>query len=264
MNCEQHLQVQAWFDGEIDEQAARAVEAHMQGCAECRAWHADLLASRVQLREAWQGVAAPQDLRRRLRQALVTEPDDPAPSRKRDSVFWRARAFWVGAFSGGAGFAVAAALVLMLWLPRQREPLLEALTRDHLESLRNGALIAVESSDHHTVKPWFAGRADVSPVVQDFAPEGFTLAGGRTEAIPGQRAAVLVYRHQRHVINVFSWREPGPLSYTDTTLAGYHLLFWRIADVYYCAVSDAGWVELRRLRQLISEAGAEESSGRGS
>ena len=122
----------------------------------------------------------------------------------------------------------------------------------------------MESSDHHTVKPWFAGRADVSPVVQNFAADGFTLAGGRIDAIPGQRAAVLVYRYQRHVINVFTWREPGPLPYADTTRAGYHLLFWRIADVRYCAVSDAGWAELRRLQQLISEAGTLDGSARRS
>lgn len=90
MNCEQHLQVQAWFDGELDEQAARAIEAHVQDCAECQTWHADLKASRLQLRKAWQGVAAPQNLRRRMQQSLAAEPDDTAASRKRDSAFGRA------------------------------------------------------------------------------------------------------------------------------------------------------------------------------
>jgi hypothetical protein len=37
----------------------------------------------------------------------------------------------------------------------------------------------------------------------------------------------------------------------DTTRRGYHLAFWKQGDLQYCAVSDAGWTELKVLAGLI-------------
>ena len=50
------------------------------------------------------------------------------------------------------------------------------------------ALVDVISTDQHTVKPWFAGHTDVSPVVIDFKPQGDELIGGRVAYIEHQRA----------------------------------------------------------------------------
>ncbi len=128
----------------------------------------------------------------------------------------------------------------------------------HVHSLIPGHLIGVVSTDRHTVKPWFAGRADVSPVVVDFADQGYRLVGGRTDAIRRQRAAVVVYQHGAHFINVFSWRSPGGEPPADTTRRGYHLAFWKTGDLMYCAVSDTGWAELQGLEQLLKSAGERE------
>ncbi len=86
-------------------------------------------------------------------------------------------------------------------------------------------LIDVVSTDKHTVKPWFAGHADVSPAVADFEPQGYKLIGGRADYLDHQRAAVVVYQHGAHVINVFSWAGDGRSLPSNATRNGYHFDF---------------------------------------
>ena len=120
-------------------------------------------------------------------------------------------------------------------------------------------LIDVVSTDKHTVKPWFAGHTDVSPVVADFDSQGYRLIGGRADYFDHQRAAVVVYQHGSHVINVFSWAaERGGLP-RDTTRNGYHMAFWRTGNLAYCAVSDTGWDELQGLVRLLQDLGAHDN-----
>jgi anti-sigma factor RsiW len=121
----------------------------------------------------------------------------------------------------------------------------------HLRSLMPAHLIDVESTDRHTVKPWFAGHVDVSPVVADFTEQGYKLIGGRADYVAHQRAAAVVYQHAAHVINVFSWSQDGKRLPADTSRNGYHFVFWRAGNLDYCAVSDTGWDELRTLERLL-------------
>ena len=117
---------------------------------------------------------------------------------------------------GGVGGSAVAAAIALLLLFAPRAGLLDQLVDAHVHSLSPGHMIAVVSTDRHTVKPWFAGRTDVSPVVVDFADQGYRLVGGRTDAIDGQRAAVVVYQHGAHFINVFSWKSPGGAPAADS------------------------------------------------
>jgi anti-sigma factor RsiW len=186
-------------------------------------------------------------------------PTQPSvsPGGPRGALCPRGGLWRLGRCCGPSG-PVAVALALFVLLPQSPSPLIEGLLGAHLRSLMPEHLIDVASSDHHTVKPWFAGHTDVSPVVENFDPQGYRLIGGRADYVDHQRAAVLVYQHGAHVINVFTWsagRSPPP---RDATRNGYHLLFWRSSDIDYCAVSDTGWGELRGLERLIEQRGAGE------
>jgi anti-sigma factor (TIGR02949 family) len=247
MPCaETQTRLPAYFDGELDALAAADMERHLEGCAECRASLEELTQLRAALRRELEFRPTPPELKARIRAALDRESSPESTPAKRSK-----RTFWTGAFAGVGTAALAASLVLLFALPTGVDPILDALVNAHVRSLMPEHLIDVESTDRHTVKPWFAGHVDVSPVVADFADQGYKLVGGRADYFDRQRAAAVVYRHGAHIINVFSWSDDGKRLPADTSRNGYRLAFWRTGNVNYCAVSDTGWDELLSLEKLL-------------
>lgn len=268
MQCPESLRVQAYFDAEVDAVSAADIERHLEHCAECRALLKDLEQVRAVLRRDSEFARATPALRAGIMRALDREsaaensaaqagPATAAASsgqavRPRERLSRRQpRSFWMGVLGGAGGAAIAATLAFMLIVPRLTNPLLDELVSAHVRSLMPSHLIDVVSTDKHTVKPWFAGHTDVSPVVADFEPQGYKLIGGRADYLDHQRSAVVVYQHGAHVINVFSWAANQRALPDNATRSGYHLAFWREGDLDYCAVSDTGWDELLGLVRLL-------------
>jgi anti-sigma factor RsiW len=254
MLCAESLRVQAYFDGELDALSAADAERHSETCANCRPLLQHLHQVRTALREELTYANAPPALRARVLRALdeacgVESPrlGEARPSR------WRPQPFWKGAFSGIGGTALAASIVFFFLVPPLTTPILDELVSAHVRSLMPDHLIDVVSTDKHTVKPWFSGHTDVSPVVADFDGQGYRLIGGRADYFDGQRAAVVVYQHGPHVINVFSWAVDQPGLPKNTTRNGYHLVFWKTGNLEYCAVSDTAWGELIGLVRLLQD-----------
>jgi anti-sigma factor (TIGR02949 family) len=264
VQCAESLRVQAYFDREVDAVSAAEIERHAEHCAECRALLDDLEKVRTTMRRHVTYAAAPPALRAQILRALdqeaasgqtdiaATPPSKPRPLARQPRL-WRGRAFWTGTFSGIGGAAMAAAIAFFLVMPAMVNPLTNDLVSAHVRSLMPEHLIDVVSTDKHTVKPWFAGHADVSPVVADFESQGYKLIGGRADYIDHQRSAVVVYQHGSHFINVFTWAGADRRILNNTTRNGYHLAFWQQGDIQYCAVSDTGWDELLALARLLRE-----------
>jgi len=254
--------MQAYFDGELDALSAADVERHRDACDECRALLEDLEQVRSALRQDLTYAGTPPALRARIMRALDQEGavQEPRLNSERRAG-WRPRPFWTGALSGIAGTAIAASIAFLLLVPPLTNPLLDDLVNAHVRSLMPEHLIDVVSTDKHTVKPWFAGHSDVSPVVADFPEQGYRLIGGRADYFDHQRAAVVVYRHGSHVINVFSWAATKADLPGDTTRNGYHLAFWKSGNLVYCAVSDTAWDELLGLVRLLQDPAANDIRG---
>jgi len=262
VTCAESLRVQAYFDAQVDAIAAADLEEHIERCAECRALLQDLEQTRASIRRHVAPGRASTALRSRIMRALDEETSaKAAPTIAAGRSLWRTRPFWLGALGGMGSAALAATLAFLLMSPLPASPLLDELLAAHVRSLMPSHLTDVVSTDRHTVKPWFAGHTDVSPVVADFAPQGYRLVGGRADYLERQRAAVVVYQHGPHLINVFSWAAASRAVPKDATRNGYHMAFWQAGDLQYCAVSDTGWDELMGLVRLLKALSAQESPG---
>jgi anti-sigma factor RsiW len=151
---------------------------------------------------------------------------------------------------------VGATVAIVSWqrsASRAPDPLLAELVSAHVRSLLADHLLDVASSDRHTVKPWFAGKLDFSPVVRDLSPAGFPLAGGRLDYVGGRQVAALVYRHNQHVINCFTWPASGYATRGVKTVNGYTVLEFTYAGQSWRLVSDASAETLEELARAIRE-----------
>lgn len=249
MLCSEAQRVQAYFDGELDAGTSSVIEQHLVHCGECAALMRDLQSTREALREQVSYHYANHALLGRVMNSIGGEAT-LVP--KRQTV--RDRRFWWGAAAGFTPSAIAAALVMFFNAAPATDQVSADLLNAHLRSLVGDHLIDVASSDQHTVKPWFAGHADVSPPAADFPQANYHLVGGRVDYIDGRRAAVTVYRHGAHVINVFAWRENAVTPPELTTRNGYHIECWRNEDLQLCAVSDTALDELQSLTRLLKKA----------
>ena len=130
--------------------------------------------------------------------------------------------------------------------------LVAELVDDHVASLMPGHLMDVESTDQHTVKPWFAGRADFAPRVANLDSVGFPLLGGRLAYVQGHTSAVLVYGRRKHVINVFMWRNADVADTASSAILtrthGYAVAHWVSGGLSFWAITDAAPAELEAFR----------------
>ena len=251
MNCDETFELLgALADGELDPARRAAVESHLSGCADCAARKRGLEALSSALRTEATYHRAPAGLRAMVGRAL-READSPAPAPVAGRAFssWRARVA-----PALAGAAVGFACALFALHPGPAEPPLDEAVSAHIRAMLSDRLVAVESSDHHTVKPWFSRHVDFSPPVPDLAASGFPLKGGRVEPYGGRPAAVLVYNRRLHVIDVFVRPEPGPDANPAALVdqRGFHTIFWRTNGFAFRAVSDVNPLELAEFARLMN------------
>ncbi len=125
----------------------------------------------------------------------------------------------------------------------------------HVRSLMvPGRFVDVESTDQHTVKPWFAGKIDFAPPVRDLAADGYPLTGGRLDYIGGRRVAALTYKIRLHPVNVFVWPDAAAADSAPKmeTVKGHSIARWTRDGMRYWAVTDAGPQEISRFAELMA------------
>lgn len=257
MRCDQARErIGAYLDGELSDGNQAALRVHLDGCRACAALVTEQ--RRVgRLVGAAGRVPAPPMLAARVRAALAVAAADGgmgegAPPFTR----WHGLARRYGALAAALLVACTLSVGATWWTVSgiERSSRLEQeVVAAHIRSLLQDSPIQVASSETHTVKPWFAGRADFAPDVRDLSAQGFPLAGGRLDYVQDRRVGAVVYRRGLHIINLFMW--PATAN-EDTaprlvTRNGYNLLGWNRNGIAFWAVSDLNALELRQFQSLL-------------
>jgi mycothiol system anti-sigma-R factor len=242
MSCE-HVgrDLDAYLDRELDVEAAKTIRAHIGECASCR--------RQVAEREA-------------LSRLVRAAPYYPAPDRLRSRILTqstrsqsvRRLLTWAAA----AVLAISLGTGMTLW--RSASTRGDSMTNDvvnsHVRSLMANHLFDVQSTDSHTVKPWFLGKLDYSPPVVDLASIGFPLVGGRLDYIAGRPVAALVYQRQKHTINVFVSPAMDDAFGRGVVAAvrGFNIKHWTHSGMAFWAVSDLNDAELTDLVNALQSS----------
>ena len=247
MNCElAQSALHGYFDGELDAVRAAEFERHLETCAECRAALDQMESLRTRLQDSSLREHASPELRSRIRRELDLPAGRGVAVRS-----WR-RPVWRAVFATAAAAAMLAIFFVVVPMKRDAARIEASLLDAEVRSLQTGHLIDVESTDKHTVKPWFEGKLDFVPPVEDFADRGFPLVGGRLDVVDGRNAAVLVYGRRKHFINLFVWRDAaGANAAAEGSARGYQWTMWRSHDMRFCLVSDVPADDLRQLKSLL-------------
>jgi len=249
-------ELNAYVDGELDLARMLDIEALLRDDAELRGRVEGLRALRDTLRARADYHAAPDALRARLQATLAAQsaltpasavahevivaPDGPtraAPDRLRALI-----ARWFAWRPLAASFALLAMLTvatnLALLRDRADDRLGDEVIASHVRATLAQRLVDVESSDHHTVKPWLSARLDYSPPVRDRLLPDTVFVGGRVDYLDGRPVAALVYRQGRHTVDAYVWPADGnraPVFYAER---GYQIARWTRAGMTFWVVAD--------------------------
>lgn len=247
MDCKQAEKlIDGYVDGELDLVYNVEIERHLQECAPCSRGYKNHQALRNEIKAGVPYFKAPEDLQKRLQLSLRKAAKAEAATRL-------LRRPWLSiAAPLTAAAIVVLALVPLLKGPSAEELLAREVLAGHVRSLMANHLSDVASSDRHTVKPWFNGKLNFSPPVEDLAQQGFPLVGGRLDYLNNRPVAALVYHRQKHFINLFIWpsTQSSDSDVKKETRQGYHLFHWTRSGMTYWAASD---VEESQLQEFVRQ-----------
>ena len=248
MTCaETEILLHALLDGELDAGHARDVETHLERCPRCAAQFRAYREMQQAMSAAQLRYTAPMSLRRRIEMTL---PSAPRRASSRRSVL---KGFVMGT---ALSTALAASLFIAVIRTDQDQRVLADVTSAHVRSLQGDHLTDVQTSDQHTVKPWFNGKIDIAPPVVDLTAQGFTLLGGRLDYIDGKAVASIVYRRRTHVINLFVAQGAASEGHGARleTMQGFNIRRWSAQGLEFFAISDINAEELQEFVEKFEAA----------
>src|SRR5262245_35845389 len=196
MRCQEVIdRLSPFLDDELDPVVSREIAEHLASCPSCSRELARQKKLRNDVREQLEYHHAPDLLRARIQRdtrAAVRSTDHAgAPF----GLPWR----WLSAAAAVAAVLGVGWMAVIGTAERENAAIARDAASHHVRSLMADHLADVVSTDQHTVKPWFNGKLDFSPPVNDFSAAGYPLVGGRLDYLSGRAVAALVYQRRKHV-----------------------------------------------------------------
>lgn len=247
MNCAEVKQMlNAYLDKELDVIETQRMAEHLAACAGCSTEYHALLQVADKIQSAKPRYETPVYLQQRLDKRLRA-----SENQTRDGFFLPA--IWVYSLLSLIIGVVIGWSIMGYDTERQiQNNFIETVAAAHIRSLLADHITDVASYDSHTVKPWFHGRLNFSPGVQDLSAQGYPLIGGRLDYLGENTVAALVYRHRQHTINLFIAPQQLISDQIETsTYQGYNIMHWNDGQFSYWAISDLNSIELKQFKQLL-------------
>jgi anti-sigma factor RsiW len=229
-------------DRPVDTAALERASRHVEHCPACRARiERDALPAGKLER-----FRAPPELAVRIDAALDGVAHGAAVAERRTA--WRRVAALAASFLIGA--VLAGGYAMRLQGPDTQRDLVAQAVSAHIGAQMGDRLTQVASADQHTVKPWFAGRLDMSPPVRDLSAHGFVLQGARLDYLDRRPTAVVVYQHRKHAIDVFARPAVEAAALAVRADRGYNTVSWAADGFAFIAVSDLNTSDLARFQAV--------------
>jgi len=237
------------MDQELDLVHSLEIEKHIRECSACAIGYKNLAGLRSAINTNSLYYYPPADFQKRIRKEVLKKNRAQA-----------LQSFISQHLAGIGTFALATGLLVLVIIPAlsgyySDNRLTDELVSSHIRSLMADHQTDVTTSDRHTVKPWFNGKLDYSPEVEDFADRGFPLVGGRLDYINNRAVASLVYRHKKHLINLYIWpvKDGADVKMKERSEKGYNMIYWNKSGMIYWAISDLNSQELREFVKLLQD-----------
>jgi anti-sigma factor RsiW len=236
----------AYQDRELEPAVSTSVRDHVDTCAACHRRLANVESIGRMIRRA-PYYQAPDALRARLTHAR--RPSTAASH----LLAWAAAVVMVASLTGSILFVRSSARAARTLDPV--DAVAQEVVSSHVRALMGEHLFDVRSTDQHTVKPWFLGKLDFSPPVNDLAQDEFPLTGGRLDYVAGRPVAALVYMRGQHTINLFVWPEASDAirSSDARAIRGFHVRHWMYGGMSYWAVSDVNNADLDQFVHALQQ-----------
>src|SRR6202049_3819994 len=181
----------AYFDGELPVDEARALQEHLRQCATCAAEGLRRLQQKHAIQAAAQRFTPDPAFRNRIQKSIAARR--PSPWTRRFPVLAMA-----------AALLIASAFLLIVQRERGSEQqLMSELVDQHVATLASSNPVDVVSTDRHTVKPWFQGKIPFTFNLPELQNSEFTLLGARISYLNQTPGAELIFRVRQHQISVF-------------------------------------------------------------
>ncbi|WP_161603763.1 anti-sigma factor family protein [Noviherbaspirillum massiliense] len=248
MNCtEIQAKVHSYLDAELDASRRQDIDRHVLDCHDCARVYAEQQALDGILRKHAPRFEAPVQLRERIESALPVTGKKADPGRVQRPAWWSlaATAMLAVALTWGLGAYQRAAEV--------EEDFRDDAISVHRRSLLENHLVDVAETQAGRLASWFGRRLPYRVDVRDLSAQGYALVGGRLDYLYTRPLAAVVYRQERHVINVLIWPSSKSDDFPTSMMAeeGLRVKFFRKGSMNLCVISDLDQAGFDRFTQAL-------------